>query len=283
MVIYLFNSPAVRSDLIVQSRIIYSTSKALTNGAIAGLIAAVVMGVIAYALPVTAAKVPFFVAVTGMSGAVATVAGWALNILAGVLIGAIFGIVTTKIQILRASKFIRSLELGAAAGFIVWVVLFIPVSLSVNVLSSSFNASLVGASLGLHVIFGIVMGIIVGMLFLRSRTYRCEECGAVFSSREAVMEHARVHLKSESRYKCVTCGAIFNTEAEMSEHAKTHMRVEQVFKCDACGNSFSTQQELLEHAKTHVTTEQIYRCKVCGGQFKGQQELLEHAKMHIRE
>ncbi|MGI0078496.1 MAG: C2H2-type zinc finger protein [Nitrososphaerales archaeon] len=270
----------------MQSRIIYSTTKALTHGAIAGVIAAIVMGAIAYAVPVNASGVqePFFVVVTGQTGPIGTVLGWALNILAGILIGAVFGLLTTKISKIRANSFIRSLGLGVIAGVIVWVALFIPVSLSVKALSASSSFAAIAASaLGLHVIFGVILGIIGGTLHLRSKTYRCEECGAVFSSREAVMEHSRVHLKSESRYKCVTCGAIFNTEAEMTEHAKMHMRVEQVFKCDACGMSFGTQQELLEHAKTHVTTEQIYRCKICGGQFKGQQELLEHSKMHIKD
>jgi uncharacterized C2H2 Zn-finger protein len=212
-------------DLIVQSRIVYSTAKAVTNGAIAGLISAIIMGVIAYLLPGNASgsQGPFFVAMVG-TGESATIEGWVLNIAAGLVLGSIFGTITTKISKLRANKLPKSVGLGSAGGIVIWFALFLPVSILSKILTlSTSNLSFFAETLGLNLIFGVLMGSIVGFLFLRSRAYRCEECGAVFSSREAVMEHARAHVEPESRFKCISCGAIFRTEAEMADHAKTHM------------------------------------------------------------
>lgn len=60
------------------------------------------------------------------------------------------------------------------------------------------------------------------------------------------------------KFKCDTCGAKFSTEAELKEHSKVHMTpmassgpMQQAmsFKCDACGLSFGTQAQLMDHSK----------------------------------
>ncbi|MDE1853974.1 MAG: C2H2-type zinc finger protein [Thaumarchaeota archaeon] len=60
------------------------------------------------------------------------------------------------------------------------------------------------------------------------------------------------------KFKCDTCGAKFSTEAELKEHAKMHMQPMSGsgsmakaagYKCDACGMTFATQAELMEHSK----------------------------------
>ena len=60
------------------------------------------------------------------------------------------------------------------------------------------------------------------------------------------------------KYKCDTCGAKFSTEMELKEHAKMHMKPmassgsqmqAMSFKCNACGMSFGTQAELMDHDK----------------------------------
>jgi len=60
------------------------------------------------------------------------------------------------------------------------------------------------------------------------------------------------------KYKCDTCGAKFSTEAELKDHGKMHMQPiatmvpsmqAMSFKCSACGMSFGSQTELTEHNK----------------------------------
>ena len=59
------------------------------------------------------------------------------------------------------------------------------------------------------------------------------------------------------KYKCDACGAKFSTEAELTEHKKTHtmpgqsMSSTQVqqFKCKTCGMMFDSQPDLMEHTK----------------------------------
>ncbi|HXW36817.1 MAG TPA: C2H2-type zinc finger protein [Nitrososphaerales archaeon] len=65
------------------------------------------------------------------------------------------------------------------------------------------------------------------------------------------------------KYKCDACGAKFSTEAELKEHAKVHavpsggsggQTQAMAFKCSQCSASFATQAELTEHAKVHQKT-----------------------------
>ncbi len=59
------------------------------------------------------------------------------------------------------------------------------------------------------------------------------------------------------KYKCDTCGAKFSTEAELKEHTKTHMQSmggsgsqqAMAYKCSTCGMSFASQAELMDHTK----------------------------------
>jgi uncharacterized C2H2 Zn-finger protein len=59
------------------------------------------------------------------------------------------------------------------------------------------------------------------------------------------------------KYKCDTCGAKFSTESELTEHKKMHMTSAsstsstqaQQFKCKTCGMVFDSQPDLMEHTK----------------------------------
>ena len=55
--------------------------------------------------------------------------------------------------------------------------------------------------------------------------YKCEECGATFSSEAALQQHSRsIH----SHYKCEACGEIFTSEDELETHNRVaHPEMEQ--------------------------------------------------------
>jgi len=95
------------------------------------------------------------------------------------------------------------------------------------------------------------------------------------------------------KYKCETCGAKFSTESELMAHGKMHVGAAQQpaagFKCDACGMTFKSQAELMEHSKKmhpmpgqgqSASSAQVqqFKCQTCGMAFDSQADLMEHAK-----
>ena len=92
----------------------YSPLKGVTFGAIGGLIAGLVMAGIGYAIPVPGMMgEPFFINSADMwnlSNKVTT--GWTLHIVASLGIGIIFGMITSRVSILRASSMAKGLVLG---------------------------------------------------------------------------------------------------------------------------------------------------------------------------
>ena len=208
-------------------------SKGVSYGLLGGFIGAIILGGIALMMPING--VPFFVAAVmmmGITGSMATAAGWVMHLITGLIIGAIFGAVVTKVPKLQASNLAKGLGLGAAAGIIVWVVFFVPMASlsasSMHMSLMSMGATMIGGSFLGHLIFGLVLGGIVGFLLPKQLTrgkYSCPSCGASFSSQSALMDH--------------------NNKAHMGKVSQP----QQQFKCNACGMSFNSQSELMEHAK----------------------------------
>jgi len=60
---------------------------------------------------------------------------------------------------------------------------------------------------------------------MAQNTYQCEECKAVFYTREAMENHNRtVH----SRYTCDVCGESLDSEAEFEAHTRVmHPEIQQ--------------------------------------------------------
>ena len=54
--------------------------------------------------------------------------------------------------------------------------------------------------------------------------HKCNMCGATFSTKEALMEHAKTHTMAGAQHKCNACGATFKSQSELMEHAKTHQK-----------------------------------------------------------
>ncbi len=185
------------------------------------------MGAIAYMMPTpNTGGAPFFVAAAMLMGmgSMSYAAGWMLHLITGIIVGAIFGVVVAKVSSLRLRSPGRALGLGAAAGFVIWVVFFMPM-MAMLMPTLMGMGTMVGGSFVAHIIFGLVLGGVASLAIPKGGSFNCPACGATFS-----------------------------TEAELKEHGKMHMasKPAQQFKCSACGASFSTQQELMDHkAKAH--------------------------------
>ncbi|MDG6997535.1 MAG: C2H2-type zinc finger protein [Nitrososphaerota archaeon] len=215
----------------MKSNVVYSTSRGVGYGLVGGFVGALILGAIASMMPING--VPFFVAAVmmmGVMGSMAVAAGWVLHIITGLIIGVIFGALTSKVRQIQASSISKGLGLGAVTGIIVWIVFFVPLgsmlASSMHMSLMSMGAAMIGGSFVGHLIFGLVMGGIVGVLLPRSssESFKCQSCGATFSSQAELMNHGRMHMKSGQPQQ-------------------------QSFKCNACGASFGSQQELMDHAK----------------------------------
>jgi hypothetical protein len=185
----------------MQTKITYPISKAVRTGLAAGFVGALVMGGLALMKPINGQ--PFFVAAAmlmGLSGTTATAAGWMLHIVTGLLVGAIFGVAITKVNVFRVTNIKRGLAWGLGAGVLVWVIFFLPMIMAsgmAGMLGSMLMTMILG-SLAAHLVYGLTLGGIVGAVLPQAvsvtvQAYKCPTCGASFNSQSELMEHARKH------------------------------------------------------------------------------------------
>lgn len=146
----------------------YSVSTGLQTGAVAGVVGSLVQGILGYLLAQSVGQEIFFVKIAtnlGM-GDSSVVGGWALHILTGLIVGAIFVSATAKIDFFRLGTTGKAVWVGALAGMAVWVVLLLPATAIFLPGDLGAGDFLVG-SLIFHVIFGVVTAIAAYMLLRR--------------------------------------------------------------------------------------------------------------------
>jgi hypothetical protein len=186
----------------MRTNITYPISKAVGTGLVGGFVGALIMGGLALMMPINGQ--PFFVAAAmlmGLSGTMATAAGWMLHLITGLSVGSIFGVAITKVNVFRVTNLKRGLPWGLGAGVLVWVIFFLPMMM-VSGMASMLGPMLMSMMLGTfaaHLIYGLTLGGIVG--------------GAVLP---------RAVLVSVQAFKCPTCGTSFNSRSELMEHAHKH-------------------------------------------------------------
>lgn len=143
----------------------YPRGRVAALAVLGGLIGVLIMGGIAYMMPVpNTGGAPFFVATAMMMGmgSMAYVAGWTLHIVTGLIIGAIFGTVVITVRKLNVNSIGKGIALGAIAGVVVWLIFFMPLMATLMPSLLGMSTMVVG-SLIAHLIFGITMGIITSL------------------------------------------------------------------------------------------------------------------------
>ena len=175
---------------------LYPVSKSVQLAAIGGVVGAIVMGGLAYMMPVNGQ--PFFVAAAMLMGlgSVSTVAGWMLHLITGLVVGTIFGVVTAKVTRFHLTGITKSVGLGIGGGVLVWLVFFLPMMMAVmaSMIPPVQMPTMILGSFAAHLVYGLVIGGIAGgLLVRRSSLYKCEACGASFASQAALMEHSKKH------------------------------------------------------------------------------------------
>ncbi len=180
----------------------YPVSKAVGTGIAGGLIGALTLGGLALMMPINGQ--PFFVAAAmlmGLSGTMATAAGWMLHLITGLVVGAVFGVAITKVNAFGVTSIKRGLTWGLGTGVLVWVVFFLPLMMAGGMASmlGPMLMTMVLGSFGAHLVYGLVLGGIVGVVLPRTapvsvaQAYKCPNCGASFESKSDLMEHACRH------------------------------------------------------------------------------------------
>ena len=169
---------------------------ALAFGLLGGLVGAIVMGLVAYTVPVVnIGGNPFFIAAATLMGfgTLSWIFGWLLHVITGMGIGAIFGVVVTRVSRLRNLRIGPALVAGIAVGLAAWVVLFLPVMFLLT--PALVSAGLSSGGLVVNILFGVILASLfaVGQLLYfvepEKAAQACEVCGATFPSAEELGLH----------------------------------------------------------------------------------------------
>ncbi|XP_076456913.1 uncharacterized protein LOC143291129 isoform X27 [Babylonia areolata] len=105
----------------------------------------------------------------------------------------------------------------------------------------------------------------------------CEYCGRVFSKKEYLRRHVRIHT-GERPYRCVVCQLSFRRSHHLRRHELMHTDI-RPFSCHACDKAFKQKQHLERHLASH-TDLRAFACSLCDKAFKQKQHLDRHLHCH---
>lgn len=147
----------------------YSAARGLRIGAIGGVAGSIVLGVFAVIGSVTMGQEVFYVTIARKLGFgdSSLVGGWVLHFVVGIMAGAVFVALTALIRKLELTTLRNSLLIGLIGGAVIWVIVYIPVTI-VLVPADLTSTTFAVGSLLLHLVFGIVTAIVALSVFHRS-------------------------------------------------------------------------------------------------------------------
>lgn len=192
----------------------YSVGRGIGVGAISGVIAgAVMLPVMMVTNTMMGNPALVFQTMTGMmmGQGIATAAGVGigLHMLASTIIGIIFGAITSSDR-LRLTGFRKGVGLGVATGMIAFVVLFLPLMMTVlppqmvglmhmmnpqvptTMIMQNIQAAMpmmIGGSILVHIVYGAVLGIVATAMIYKRKSYECSLCHMKFKNEIEFSEH----------------------------------------------------------------------------------------------
>lgn len=196
----------------------YSIQRGVGAGALSGAVAGAVMLPVMMATNTMMGNPPLaFQIMTGtmMGQTMATAAGLGivLHMVASIIIGTIFGAVTSTDK-LRLTSFAKGIGLGITTGIIAFAVLFLPMMMTVlppqmvglmhmmnpqapiPMLMKNIQAAMpmiVSGALFVHIVFGAVLGGTAIAILRTSKSYECGPCHMKFRNERELHDHAEQH------------------------------------------------------------------------------------------
>lgn len=216
----------------------------MAYGAIGGSVAGFVMtpflmaSAAAIGIPANSIFVAYGLALGAQLDNAMTV-GISLHLLASMLIGVIFGSITSIVDRLRITGIGKAIAEGLVTGVIAFAVLFIPFGMlvlppflaqiivvetelviqqqgrAIDIILQQVMPTLIGLSIADHLIYGAVLGTVMSALVVSVRKIRGREEGHVDDNMSVGRGE---HLKSEPQHICPECKRQFVTVQELDEH-----------------------------------------------------------------
>lgn len=107
----------------------------------------------------------------------------------------------------------------------------------------------------------------------KSKTFQCNICDEIVSSKDALVKHRRIH---RDPIACSVCDKKFASKHTLTTHMERHIGLKP-FACDVCPMRFITKVEFQAHMLTH-TKQQDHVCDLCGSRFTKKYSLKAHVK-----
>ncbi|XP_071104289.1 uncharacterized protein [Haliotis cracherodii] len=104
------------------------------------------------------------------------------------------------------------------------------------------------------------------------KTFRCKECGQMYSRQESLIAHMNVH-GDKYMHSCESCFVGFSTLMELDSHMQQHNNVDEKLNiCSICGRGFDLHTTLIHHVQQCRSSQQDTRRElnppVCGMVFE---------------
>jgi len=141
-------------------------SRSMLLGLLGGLIGSLVFSGLGYLTP-TRSGYPFYVSPfvgMGLSVTAAYTVGWVLNVVVGLVFGALFALTAHRIRQINAQRIGRGTAWGLVVGFVEWLVYSLPM---IGASEGLAHPLLMGATLIFALIYGAIVGAIYSSIAMR--------------------------------------------------------------------------------------------------------------------
>jgi len=127
-------------------------------------------------------------------------------------------------------------------------------------------------------------------LNLTEHPFKCVKCDKVYSKRQYLKDHQKVHEDDTHpvQYECQICGRNYTSKSTLRAHiAHVHKR-NKTYKCKVCDKTFGNRNTLSAHMAKHRKEEFMnpsswmgsMECNICKRKFEHKGSLNMHMKIH---